>query len=387
MAEDSSAEDQTEEPTARRLEKAREEGESARSVEVPATLVTLTGLIFIMFNGDKLAQSVRTLFASGFIFDARIVHDATLLPRHFAEQVGEAFFIILPVLALTLLAAIIGSGLTGGYLFRMQSALPNFGKLNFFSGLKRLIGMRAIVELIKALAKFTIVGAMMVWVINDHMPELMRIESMSAEPATAIALTLIIKSAVIITSSLVLIAFADAVYQRVSFTKKMRMTKQDVRDEMKDSEGSPEIRAQIKRRQREMANARMMERVKDADVVITNPEHFSVALAYDPSSDGAPILLAKGANEIAMRIREEAKNAGVHMFPAPPLARALYFTTKVDHPIPEELYQATAQVIAYVFNLNSFQPGVPPRPRPAIQVPPAWEFDSEGRRATDIMNS
>jgi len=220
MAEDSSAEDQTEEPTARRLEKAREEGESARSVEVPATLVTLTGLIFIMFNGDKLAQSVRTLFASGFIFDARIVHDATLLPRHFAEQVGEAFFIILPVLALTLLAAIIGSGLTGGYLFRMQSALPNFGKLNFFSGLKRLIGMRAIVELIKALAKFTIVGAMMVWVINDHMPELMRIESMSAEPATAIALTLIIKSAVIITSSLVLIAFADAVYQRVSFTKK-----------------------------------------------------------------------------------------------------------------------------------------------------------------------
>jgi flagellar biosynthetic protein FlhB len=153
----------------------------------------------------------------------------------------------------------------------------------------------------------------------------------------------------------------------------MKMSKQEVRDEMKDAEGRPEVKQQIRRRQREIATRRMMERVKDADVVITNPEHFAVALAYDPSSDGAPILLAKGVDEVAARIREEAEKAGIHRFAAPPLARALYFTTKIDQPIPETLYQAVAQVIAYVFNKGSPQ-------KPTVSVPAAMLFDTNGKQ-------
>ena len=153
------------------------------------------------------------------------------------------------------------------------------------------------------------------------------------------------------------------------------------KDELKDMEGRPEIKSAIRARQREMANARMIQKVKDADVVITNPEHFAVALSYDPTHEGAPILLAKGADFMAARIREEAQKHGVEMFAAPPLARALYFTTKEDQPIPEALYLAVAQVIAYVFSLAEVTPGVEPAAKPVPKVPRSMMFDAEGKLA------
>jgi flagellar biosynthetic protein FlhB len=162
--------------------------------------------------------------------------------------------------------------------------------------------------------------------------------------------------------------------------KRMRMTKQEIRDEHKDMEGRPEVKAQIKRRQREIATAQMMRKVKDADVIITNPEHFAVALSYDPTADGAPILLAKGGDFVAARIREEAKIHGIEIFEAAPLARALYFTTEVDQPIPESLYFSVAQVIAYVFSLANVQPGVDPMARPSPTIPKSMLFDSSGKQ-------
>jgi flagellar biosynthetic protein FlhB len=157
------------------------------------------------------------------------------------------------------------------------------------------------------------------------------------------------------------------------------MTKQEIRDEMKDMEGQPEVKAQIRRRQREVANSRMMQNVKDADVIITNPEHFAIALSYDPTSDGAPILIAKGADHLAARIREEAKNNSIEIFAAPQLARALYFTTNVDQPIPDALYYAVAQVIAYVFSLGQVRPGIPSMVRPQPKIPESMMFDANGK--------
>jgi flagellar biosynthetic protein FlhB len=161
------------------------------------------------------------------------------------------------------------------------------------------------------------------------------------------------------------------------------MTKQEIRDEMKDMEGRPEVKAQIRRRQREMSNSRMIDRVKDADVIITNPEHFAVALSYDPNGDSAPILLAKGADAVAARIRAEAEKHGIEIFQAPPLARALYFTTDLERPVPEDLYYAVAQVIAYIFNLASVRPGAPPVQRPQPKVPPNMQFDANGKLETE----
>jgi flagellar biosynthetic protein FlhB len=246
--------------------------------------------------------------------------------------------------------------------------------------MKRMFGAHAAIELLKGIGKFSLV-ALVLWVqVNKHLEELLHLGTMSLEPAMDLTGRLIGESALWLTLTLGFIAMIDAPYQRHAFMKRMRMTKQEIKDELKDMEGRPEVKAQIRRKQREMANARMMQKVKDADVVITNPEHFAVALAYDPTADGAPILLAKGVDLMAARIREEARTHGVEIFEAPPLARALYFTTELDHPVPESLYYAVAQVIAYVFNLTNIRPGVAPMQRPRPEVPSAMMFNAEGQR-------
>jgi flagellar biosynthetic protein FlhB len=222
-----------------------------------------------------------------------------------------------------------------------------------------------------------------VLVLNNNIDTLHQIGKMAFEPAMQTAGALLSKAALLISLSLVLIAAIDVPLQRWQFMKQMRMTKQEIKDEMKNSEGNPEIKGQIRRRQREMSNARMIDRVKDADVVITNPEHFAVALAYDPNGDSAPTLLAKGADEIAARIRAEAQKHGVEIFQAAPLARALYFTTELEHPVPEDLYYAVAQVIAYVFNLATVRPGAAPTQRPQPTVPETMQFDTNGKLQTE----
>jgi len=257
--------------------------------------------------------------------------------------------------------------------------LFRYSKLNPLNGIKRMFGMKAAVELGKALLKFTLVSGVVAWVLVDNVGTLNKIGRMALEPGLSIAGDLLTRSALIMACALAVIAMIDVPFQRWQFNKQMRMTKQEIKDEMKDMEGRPEIKAQIRHRQREMSNARMMDSVKNADVVITNPEHFAVALAYDPNGDSAPILLAKGADAVAARIREEAKKHGVEIFQAAPLARALYFTTEVNHQVPEDLYYAVAQVIAYVFNLASIRPGAAPVQRPQTTVPPNMQFDADGR--------
>jgi len=378
MAEKSSAE-QTEEPTARKLRNARDEGQVARSVELPAAAVTIGAILVLFFMGGYWIKQMAEIFASGFKFDRKSLDNPDLMVTAFAHQLGEAFMLIVPVLLVTAIMAILSSGATGGYLFSLKSTLPNFGKLSLFSGFKRMFGANAAIELIKAILKFSLVAVVLWALVSRQMDKMMQLGQMAIEPALASAGWMIAESALWLSLSLLVIALIDAPYQRFAFMKQMRMTKQEVKDEMKDMEGRPEVKQQIRRRQREMANNRMLQKVKDADVVITNPEHFAVALSYDPTGDGAPILLAKGSDHLAARIREEAQKHGVEMFAAPPLARALYFSTEVDHPVPEALYLAVAQVIAYVFGLADVRPGVAPLAKPQPKVPASMMFDSDGK--------
>jgi len=255
------------------------------------------------------------------------------------------------------------------------------------AGLKRMFGTHALVELSKALLKFTLVTVVLWLSVMSNLDTLIQLGRMGLEPALQTAGGMIAQSALWIALSLVVIAMIDVPYQKYAFTKRMRMTKQEIKDEFKDMEGRPEVKAQIRRRQREMANARMMQRIKDADVVITNPEHFAVALEYDPSGDGAPVLVAKGTDHMAARIREEAGTHGIHIFEAPPLARALYFTTDLEQQVPEELYHAVAQVIAYVFSLEAKMPGQAGRAKPRVQLPESMLFDADGQRVTTARAS
>ena len=382
-----SSDDKTEEPTSRRLEKAREDGQVARSTELSAAAVTISAVSLLFITGGYVVTKLAEKFAAGFNFDRKLVFSSNLMPAIFGHQMLESYLLILPVLALTLVVAIAASGATGGYLFSLNAVMPKASKLNPAAGLKRMFGVKALVELGKALLKFFLVTGVLVYVLNDNIDTLNLIGKMALEPALATAGKLLAKAALLITLSLVIIAMIDVPFQRWQFMKQMRMSKQEIKDEMKNSEGNPEIKAQIRRRQREMSNARMIDSVKDADVVITNPEHFAVALAYDPNGDTAPILLAKGADEMAARIRAEAQKHGIEIFQAAPLARALYFTTEVDHPVPEDLYYAVAQVIAYVFNLASVRPGAAPVQRPKPTVPESMQFDTNGKLQTEEANA
>jgi flagellar biosynthetic protein FlhB len=375
-----SAEDKTEDPTAQKLKKARDDGQVARSMELPAAVIVIGSFAMLMVTGSWVITRLSAVFAQGFVFDRQLIEKPLLLPAHFGEHLVGAFVLVMPVILFTMVAAVIASGLTGGYLFSLGAVMPKGSKLNLISGLKRIFGTHALVELGKAILKFVLVSTVLWWSLMTNMDSLVRIGQMGLEPALDAAGKMILQSGLWVALSLAVIAMIDVPWQKHSFTKRMRMTKQEVKDEYKQMEGNPEIKAQIRRRQREMANSRMMDRVKDADVVITNPEHFAVALEYDPTGDGAPIMVAKGSDHMAALIRAEAKNHGIHIFEAAPLARAIYFTTEVERQVPEDLYHAVAQVIAYVFSLEAASPLNPPRPRPQVTVPPSMLFSPNGKR-------
>jgi len=382
MAEES-GQDKTEEPTAQRLSKAREEGQIARSQELaPAAMMVMATLFFTMM-GQYLFNSMGSLFKSQLQFDRKITDKAELLPAIFGSAIVDGFVIVLPLIAIMAVIAALSTTLSGGLIFAPKLALPKFSKLNPMTGLKRMFGTDALIQLGKAVAKFLVVGAILLVSVMNNLNDLTNISQMDLGQAVRVAGTIIVDSCFWLSLGLVLVALVDVPLQRHQLNKKLKMTKQEVKDEMKNSEGNPEVKGQIRRRQREILNNKMMTKVKDADVVITNPTHFAVALSYDPNGEGAPILVAKGDDGLAARIREEATKHGVYLFEAPLLARALYFTTKLDHPIPEALYHAVAQVIAFVFSLNQSYGRGQEVIKPDPKIPDEMKFDANGV----LMNS
>ncbi len=374
----SDAQEKTEEPTARRLRKAHEEGQVARSVDLSTAILLMASTIFFTVAGHWMFNRVSQMFVSQMAFDRKILDKAELLPAHFAQALVDAFFLILPFMAMLYVLALLAPGLAGGYIFSPKLMLPKWNKLDPIQGLKRMFGTRALIELVKSLVKFLLIGLILWLTVNANIEDLISLNRMDLQTGLKHSGDLIIDACFWMSMGLVVIALADVPLQKFQTNKALKMSRQEIKDEMKDSEGRPEVRQQIRRRQREMANNRMMAKVKDADVVITNPSHFAVALAYDPSSDGAPTVVAKGTDELARRIRDEAQAHQVHIFQAPELARALYFTTPVDRSIPEALYQAVAQVIAYVFNLNQSYAGAQGLNRPKPIVPDNMKYDENG---------
>ena len=379
MAEDAPEDDEkTEEPTSRRLEKAREDGEVPRSQELTVAAVMIISMAALYLMGGWLITNLAQIFASGFIIERRDIYSENLGMVQYAEIGQESFLLIVPLLALTFVVAIFAGSSMGGLNFSWKAIQPKASKLNPLNGFKRMFGLKALVELVKSILKFLLVAGVLAYFVYDFSDELVALSGMALEPALKAAAEMIGLTVLVVTVTLVVIAAIDVPFQAHQFTKRMRMTKQEVKDEYKDVEGRPEVKAQIRRRQREMAEQRMMESVKNADVIITNPEHFSVALVYDPESDGAPIVVAKGVDHLALRIRNEAKEHGIVAVEIPPLARALYFTTELDHAIPEELYYAVAQVIAYVFSLASVRRDGQTAGKPNPEIPAGFKFDADG---------
>jgi flagellar biosynthetic protein FlhB len=333
-----------------------------------------------IFGGAMVVQ-LSQVFAAGFTFDRKIVFSENLLPAAFGSQAMSGLFVAVPIFALAVVIAFIAAGMLGGFNFSMKALAPKASKINPLSGLKRIFGTKALVDLSKAIVKFSLVGAVLYLVVSSQFEQLIGIGFMDIKPAMNKAGDIIAGGAVLVTLTLIIAAAIDVPYQLYEHSQKMKMTKQEVKDEFKDTEGRPEVKAQIRRKQREMAMGQMMDAVGSADVIIVNPEHFAVALSYDPSSSGAPTVVAKGVDFLARGIRERAGDNAVPVFLSPTLARALYFTTDVNQSIPESLYYAVAQVIAYVFSLNSLGRGAAVAEKPNPEVPQGMRYNTDGTLA------
>ena len=279
------SQEKTEEPTARRLSKAREEGQIARSTEITIAASVISVAIYIYLFGSSLLGNVANIFAQGLVFDSLAVLEPQVAAGRLADAMIEALFSILPILILTGVVVLACSGLIGGYNFSWKSLQPKASKFNPIAGFKRMFGMQALVNLGKSIAKFLLVGGVTYFLIDASITEFAEISLMALEPGLTVSASILTTAFLVASSTLIIIALIDAPYQVYQHNQKMKMSLREVKDERKDTEGSPEVKQRIRQKQREVSAARMLEAIAEADVVITNPEHFAVALAYDPSSE------------------------------------------------------------------------------------------------------
>lgn len=371
MAEDSDLE-KTEQASLQRLEKAREEGDVPRSRE----LATFTGLLAagsaIWISGDRLIRQLEANLTSGMNFDRARAFDFTLLYSYLERDLRDLLLAFAPVAGVLILVAVFSPALIGGWLFSAKALTPNFSRINPLTGIGNLFSTQSIVELVKAIAKATLVGVVAWLVIMKQKEAVLGLGLEPLHAGVAHMANLLWIAYISMTGALGLIVMMDVPYQLWHYSNKLKMTRQELRQEAKESDGDPQIKAKIRAQQREMARRRMMSSIPTADVVVTNPTHYAVALKYADGAMRAPVVVAKGADEVAAKIRELALEHTIPILEAPPLARALYQHTELEHEIPEALYTAVAEVLAYVFQLRIYreQGGVAPVTPDEIAVPP-----------------
>ncbi|NMY73043.1 flagellar biosynthesis protein FlhB [Pseudomonas sp. WS 5071] len=369
MAESESGADKTEDPTEKRKKDSREKGEIARSKELNTLAIMLAGSIGLIIFGGALAQDMMEIMRYNFSISREALLNPDSMGAFLLHSGKIALIALQPVLITLLIAALVGPIALGGWLFAAGSLAPKFSRMNPAAGIKRMFSAKALVELLKALAKFFIILIVALLVLKADIDDLQRIAHEPLELAVIHSLQVVAWSALWMACGLILIAAVDVPVQLWESHKKLLMTKQEVRDEHKDQEGRPEVKQRIRQTQREMSQRRMMSAIPDADVIITNPTHFAVALKYDPEKGAAPMLLAKGSDFLALKIREIGAKHDILLLESPALARSIYYSTELDQEIPAGLYLAVAQVLAYVYQIRQHQAGKGKRPDPLSDLP------------------
>ncbi|WP_338582378.1 flagellar biosynthesis protein FlhB [Pseudomonas sp. MAG733B] len=379
MSESESGQDKTEDPTEKKKKDAREKGEIARSKELNTLAIMLAGAAALLIFGGALAEEMMDLMRLNFSLSREVVLDQRSMGTYLLHSGQIALLAIQPVMITLLLAALIGPISLGGWLFSAGTMAPKFSRMNPGAGLKRMFSAKAIAELLKALAKFFIVLFVALLVLSADIDDLLRIAHEPLDRAIIHSLQVVGWSTLWMACGLIIIAAVDVPIQLWESIKKLKMTKQEVRDEHKDQEGRPEVKQRIRQLQREMSQRRMMAAIPDADVVITNPTHYAVALKYDPDKGGAPMLIAKGSDFLALKIREIAAANEILLLESPALARSIYYSTELEQEIPGGLYLAVAQVLAYVYQIRQYRAGKGKRPDPLkddLPIPPDLRRDS-----------
>ena len=349
--------EKTEQPTEKKLSDARKRGQLPRSREAGTLFVLLSGVLSLWGVSSLLGSAMRSIMINSFQLTRDQLFTPDEMGRIFKQDLGA---IAVPVIALALIVtvcALIGNTLIGGFNFSAQGATPKFSKLNPLSGIKRIVSLNSLIELVKGIAKVAFIGAFCYFVLSGAASSIMKLSYINPMEGIRTAISLLFHYMLIIVCSMIPIVMIDIPFQKWNYIRQLRMTKQEIKDEFKEQEGNPQLKNKIRQKQYQMASRRMMENVPKADVVVTNPTHYAVAIKYEPEGKLAPVVTAKGVDDIAEIIKHIARETDVPVIPLPPLARSLYYTTELDHEIPRGLFKAVAQVLAWVMGMKAFKEG------------------------------
>jgi flagellar biosynthetic protein FlhB len=369
VAEEQTGQERSEQPTAKRLTEARKKGQVARSRELNTLLVMLVSALTLWLFSASAMTGFIAIVSEALSPNGDVLREPELIPVHLMQVMMSALVLIAPFLAITVVAALAGPALMGGMLFSAEAIAFKAEKLDPIKGLGRVFSTKGLIELVKALLKFFLVLGVAVLIYKFLERDVMSLITLDVREGIARSGSMIMVALVLLSATLVLIAAIDVPFQLWSHNKQMRMTKQEIKDESKETDGRPEVKSRIRQLQHEASQRRMLQDVPDADVVITNPTHYSVALKYDKDGSGAPRVVAKGQDLIAFKIRSIAMEHDVAIYEEPPLARALHGTTEIGDEIPGPLFLAVARVLAYVYHLRQSTPtDYIPRPAP-VELP------------------
>lgn len=384
MSEAGDRDDRTEQPTEKRLREAREKGETARSKELANVAVLGSVAIALLVFGPHIGAVAQDWLRNALILDPAILgHNERLLPHAGLLLLGLVLP-VLPLLAVALAACVVAPVMMGGLRFASKSLKVDFKRLSPKAGLARMYGKESIAELVRSILRVGLIGGVGAWVIHGAFSRLLALPGSALEGAVGEGLAFLSIALISMVAGLGLLAAIDVPWQKYQHITKLKMTKQEIRDEHKQTEGNPEIKARVRQVARQMSQRRMMDAVPTADVVIMNPTHYAVALKYQPGMR-APTVVAKGIDEMALNIRALAEKNRVAILEAPPLARALYRQAQVDQEIPVKLYAAVAQVLSYIYQLKAWVPGRGPMPSmPTLDVGADGAPDSEHGTAGDL---
>lgn len=380
---DDSKEDKTEAATPQRLEKAREEGQLPRSKELTTFLMLIGGIVALWTLGGVIKDGLLVVMRNTMGFERDLAFDPKVAMTHTLNLGLDALKSIAPFFLVMLVLSLVAPALLGGWNFSMKAVAPKFSKLNPIAGLAKIFSMQSVSELIKAVAKSLLVGFVAYLFIKHHLMELMGYSKLTVEVGMASMVKLVAYGCGYMALALVLVVLMDVPYQLYSHFKNLRMSKEEIKQEHKESEGDPHLKAKIKQQQQAIARSRMMSKVPTADVIITNPTHFSVALEYKDGDDGAPKVVAKGTDAVAAKIRELGVEHKVPTLEAPALARALYWHVDLEQEIPETLYTAVAEVLAWVYGLKKMAEEGGDRPDTPSQLPVPVGMDQRPEKGSN----
>ncbi len=364
MSDQASSQDKTEQASAQKIKKARDEGQIPRAKEFTTAVIFLAVALFFYSQLDTFWQSISGVFRFNMQLTKQDLADPNRLIEHIGQSLAIIIELLLPLFIVIVIFTVSSTMVLGGWMFRPANILPKLSKLNPLSGIKRMFSTRSLVELVKSTLKVSMIFALLYGYLDNHLQPLIGMQRLPLNQGLTMIMTILFEGLLLMGFALLLFGVIDIPYQRWEHMKELRMTKQEQKEEFKNNEGRPEVKQRIRQIQQQFARRKIDKMVPTADVVITNPTHYAVALKYDTSLSDAPFVVAKGVDETAMHIQRIARENQVEIINSPPLTRSIYYTTALEQAIPSQLYIAVAHILTYVLQLKAFRRGNGERPLP-----------------------